>query len=128
MLLATPWGSVAFEVSAIGVILSAILQKILNLRMFLDIRFDKWAARNHSQALGADEIKRALGQLRADTLAAQFFRHLGMRESDHASCERIGRDRGVTFDLKFKLLFGGIVGDRGHDDPMGLREIIDRVR
>ncbi len=65
----------------LGVALSSFHQ-IPVFRVLADPGFDERALRDHLQALGPHLVERALNQPRADALAVEFRRHLGVDEGD----------------------------------------------
>src|SRR4051794_1455879 len=82
--------------------------------MLADVALYELAFRDHLQTIGAHLVECALYQLRADALAAQFRRHLGMDGSDDASGELvIGRGQ-VALSRKLVAVFDSVVDDLAH--------------
>src|SRR6202035_2936467 len=55
--------------------------------------------------------ERALDQLGADTLTAEFWRHLGMDEGDDAVCDLVIGRGYMAVDLEFVAVMRRVVGD-----------------
>src|SRR5690606_38331404 len=85
-------------------------KKILVLGMLLHISRNEGATRHHLASLRADKLKRALHKTRADALAAQRLRHLGMRERKNAALAPLVIDKcDNALHGKLETLARGIV-------------------
>src|ERR1700692_1899516 len=84
------------------------------LGLLLDKGLHERALRDHFQAVGAYLVQRAPDQFRANSLAAEFRRHFGMDEGDHAVGELVIGRGDVAVDREFVAVMRLVVDDFTH--------------
>src|SRR5436190_6333733 len=85
--------------------------------MLADIALHELAVCDHLQAVGPYLVEGALDQFRADALAAQFRRHLGMIESNDTVGDFVISRGDVAVGRKFEPVFGFVIDDFAHLIP-----------
>ena len=83
----------------------------LNSGCLREIGRDEGASRHDLEAVGAGRLKRAADELRADALAPQGSRHLGVGEGDDAGLKPIVGDGGVIAGIHLEAVLGLVVAD-----------------
>src|SRR6478752_7570339 len=89
----------------------AVLKQIPILRMAADIGGDEGTARHDLASFLPDLVEHAAHQLRADALAFDGARHLGVRDGDRAVIAAIIGDGEAGRGLQFEAVAGRIVAD-----------------
>src|SRR3954449_8215435 len=91
-----------------------VFQQIRVFRMLGNIALHELAVRDHLQVVGPYLVERALDQFRADALAAQFGRHLGVIESNDPVGDFVVSRGYMAVGRKFEPVFGFVIDDFAH--------------
>src|SRR6202158_341906 len=83
------------------------------LRMLAQVVHHETAAGDDLQSIGADQLQRALYQLRGDAAAAQRARRLGAGDDGCAWRKAVIRKRHRALDAEFEAASGLVVADLG---------------
>src|SRR4051794_25843428 len=90
------------------------LHQVLIVGVFLDPCLHERALRDQLEAGRADLIECALHQLRADPLAAELLRHVGVLERDDAAVELVVFGGKMALDFELEAVIGLVVDDVAH--------------
>jgi hypothetical protein len=105
----------------------ALSHQIPKLRMPAQKIHHKAAAGDDLAAVRADQLQRALYQLRRNAAPAQRPRRLGVGDDDRARRAAIIRKRKPALDVELEAGEGGVVADGGHERSISSTAILAHV-